>query len=88
MNVEKRDYLQVFQLGSAMIDDKRKQTIIHSQKQPEYRKDYAVCAKQIISVKIYVIDDNTRCTVLLAEEFRETLANRFQVYIIPIETLC
>ncbi|MNW46171.1 hypothetical protein D3C74_234510 [compost metagenome] len=69
MEVEEKDYLQVFQLDSAMIEGKRKQTIIHSQEQPAYRKDYAICAKQIIAGKIYIIDDRTHCTMLLAEEY-------------------
>ncbi|WP_427180043.1 DUF960 family protein [Paenibacillus sp. TC-CSREp1] len=69
MEVKEKDYLQVFQLGSVMVDGKRKQTITHSQQQPEYRTDYTVCAKQIVLEKIFVIDDLTHCTMLLAEEY-------------------
>jgi len=69
MEVEEKDYLQVFQLDSVMVDGKRKQSIVHSQEQPDYRKDYAICAKQFVTGKIYVIDDRTHCTMLLAEEY-------------------
>ncbi|WP_372663795.1 DUF960 family protein [Cohnella sp.] len=64
-----KDYLQVFQLEGIMVDGKLKQRIIHTQEQPEYRKEYALSVKQIKSEKIYVIDDKTHCTMLLAEEY-------------------
>jgi len=69
MEVEVKDYLQVFQLGSVQVDGKIKQMIIHNQEQPNYHKEYALCVKRVISGKVYVIDDKTHCTMLLAEEY-------------------
>jgi hypothetical protein len=68
-DIEIKDYLQVFVLDSICVDGKQKQMIIHSQEQPDYRKEYAICTKRIISGKIYVIDDKTHSTMLLAEEY-------------------
>lgn len=69
MEVGPKDYLQVFHLDSIMVEGKLKQKIIHTQEEPDYRKEYALFLKQIISGKVYVIDDVTHCTMLLAEEY-------------------
>lgn len=60
-----KDYLQVFSLS----ESGGKQQIIHSQEIPEYRKVYAVTLDTVINGKIFVIDDETHSTMLLAEEY-------------------
>lgn len=61
-----RDYLQVFQLS---VKDGQ-QMIVHSQEVPAYKKEYLiVTAIELITAKIFVIDDETAVTMLLAEEY-------------------
>jgi len=46
------------------------QKIVHSQEQPLYKKEYSFkCPTPAIDAKIFVIDDNTQSTMLLAEEY-------------------
>lgn len=68
METNEKDYLQVFHLNSVVENGKTKQQIIHSQDQPNYRKEYSICAKEIVSAKVYVIDNATHSTMLLADE--------------------
>ncbi|MGN0683577.1 MAG: DUF960 domain-containing protein [Oscillospiraceae bacterium] len=65
MEVAEKDYLQVFLLS----DENGKQKIIHEQEQPEYRKEYLFPIDNPITAKIFVIDDETHSTMLLAEEY-------------------
>ncbi len=69
MNVPNKDVLQVFQLEGVYESGKRKQKIVHSQEQPVYSHSYAICTKSIFTCKIFVIDDRTHCTMLLADEY-------------------
>ena len=62
---EPKDYFQVFKLT---IQD-GKQHISHESEQPEYHKEYDIETANPIEAKIYVIDDGTHCTMLLAEEY-------------------
>ena len=59
------DYLQVFQLNpfGGM------QQIKHTSEEPEYKKVYLFPSEAPITAKIYVIDSETYCTMLLAEEY-------------------
>ena len=59
-----KDYLQVFSLSS----DNGKQKIKHHQEVPEYCKEYVINMKPVTNT-IYVIDDETHSTMLLAEEY-------------------
>lgn len=61
-----QDYLQVFKFTANKDGIK----IIHTQEIPEYHQEY-VLGKNIhfFVGKIYVIDDNTHSTMLLAEEY-------------------
>ena len=59
------DYLQVFSLSSKS----GKQKITHTQEVPEYKKEYIFNTGTAISAKIFVIDDKTHSTMLLAEEY-------------------
>ena len=65
MEVVRKDYLQVFCLSA----DGENQRIIHEQEQPEYRKEYLFPSEEPITAKIFVIDDETHTTMLLAEEY-------------------
>ena len=65
MEVEEKDYLQVFRLST----ESGKQKIIHEQEQPEYIKEYLIPSEEPITAKIFVIDDETHTTMLLAEEY-------------------
>lgn len=63
------DYLQVFELIEHRADDIFYQVIKHKQEVPEYNKTYNVCPKENVNAKIFVIDDETHSTMLLAEEY-------------------
>lgn len=65
MEIAEKDYLQVFRLSA----ESGKQKIIHEQEQPEYSKEYLFPSDNPITAKIFVIDDETHTTMLLAEEY-------------------
>lgn len=65
MEVDAKDYLQVFTLSAV----NNKQNIIHEQEEPTYRKEYLVDTDTPITVKVFVIDDQTHTTMLRAEEY-------------------
>ena len=61
----KLDYLQVFELtGEGYV-----QTIEHRMENPEYNKTYRFVYSDPITAKIFVIDDGTYTTAMLAEEY-------------------
>lgn len=66
-NEVKLDYLQVFRLereGNNMLK------ITHSQEVPEYEKVYIFpVSEDCVEGKIFVIDDETHCTMLWADEY-------------------
>jgi hypothetical protein len=67
---EKTDYLQVFKFR---VEDSGVFSIIHTQEQPEYKKEISIMMKEqyssIIGKTIFVIDDMTHSTALLAREY-------------------
>ncbi len=64
------DYLQVFELYiEDFNEDVRIQGIIHKQEIPQYEKEYKVTVDNPVNLKVFVIDDKTHCTMLLAEEY-------------------
>ena len=65
MDVEEKDYLQVFRLTI----DGTTQHITHSQEQPPYERTLEFRTDNPITAKIFVIDDETHTTMLLAEEY-------------------
>ena len=65
MQVEQRDYLQVFELTCS----EDAQTIIHTQEQPDYRKVLTIPAEDAVIEKVYIIEDADHVTMLLAEEY-------------------
>ncbi|MBR6982998.1 MAG: DUF960 domain-containing protein [Ruminococcus sp.] len=62
---EPRDYLQIFDLEQ--VGDI--QSIAHRSEQPEYQKVYLLPSEKPITEKIYVIDDSTHSTMILASEY-------------------
>ena len=63
---EPKDYLQVFNLY--IVDGV--QIVKHSSEQPEYEMLYVFPEiEEPVTVKVYVIDSDDYCTMLLAEEY-------------------
>jgi len=60
-----RDYLQVFFLS----EENGRQRIKHTQEVLKYCKEYVYDFDTPITAKIFVIDDGTHSTMLLAEEY-------------------
>ena len=60
-----KDYLQVFSLSA----DGEKQIVKHTQEVPVYNKEYVFEFENPVAEKIFVIDDETHTTMLLAEEY-------------------
>ena len=70
MDVVAKDYLQVFRLIQSGQPGKLVQKIIHSQEEPVYKKEYLFPGvASIIESRIFVIDDSSHCTMLLADEY-------------------
>ena len=71
METAEKDYLQVFDINVSKDND-RKICIKHSQEQPEYENVHE-CDRNIFGCmfrgKIFVIDDETHQTMLLASEY-------------------
>jgi hypothetical protein len=61
-----KDYLQIF--NCTIFDGKQK--ITHIQEEPEYKREYLLNSDIPIFIgKIFVIDDKTHSTMLLASEY-------------------
>ena len=65
MKTEHKDYLQVFTLTKTPTC----QHIVHEQEQPLYRYELDVPCDAAVDAKVFVIDDLTHSTMLLAEEY-------------------
>ncbi len=64
------DYLQVFKLESKVVGNSQHLLITHSQEIPEYKEQYVVADfTSTLNCKVFVIDDETHSTMLLAEEY-------------------
>ena len=61
----KKDYLQVFTLTKTATG----QHIVHEQEQPPYSYELDVPCDDAVDAKVFVIDDLTHSTMLLAEEY-------------------
>ncbi|MCM1224892.1 MAG: DUF960 domain-containing protein [Lachnospiraceae bacterium] len=71
-NVEKPDYLQVFELET--IGDREEGTVVqvitHSQERPRYsRVCYIPIMEEGVTGKVYIIDDGGYATMLWADEY-------------------
>ena len=63
---EPKDYLQIFELTK--VNDM--QCILHKSEQPEYSMTYILPnVENDVNCKIYCIDSEEYCTMLLAEEY-------------------
>lgn len=61
-----KDYLQVFELTK----NGNMQCILHKSEQPEYEMTYILTTvEKAVNAKIYCIDSEEYCTMLLAEEY-------------------
>ena len=60
-----KDYLQVFYLSLK----NGKQRIKHIQEVPEYSREYVFDIDTPVTEKVFVIDDKTHSTMILAEEY-------------------
>jgi hypothetical protein len=69
MTINEKDYLQVFELNEVIEDGKRKQKIVHFQEQPEFKEEFIITTKKIITGKIYIIDDGGYSTMMFASEY-------------------
>ena len=65
MPVPIQDYLQVFCLSA----ENGQQRIIHKQEVPMYENSVVIPLDEPLNLKIFVIDDNTHSTMLLASEY-------------------
>lgn len=63
------DYLQIFNFKHIVNNDKYNLVITHSQEVPPYEREYKFYVDKPVDKKIYVIDDGTYTTMLLAEEY-------------------
>ena len=63
--VGSRDYLQVFLLSP----DIKGQRIIHTQENPDYKKEYVFNLNTAVVGKVFVIDDGTHSTMLMNYEY-------------------
>lgn len=69
MQVKSKDYLQVFKLYAENVDGQSVQIVEHTQEQPNYKKKFKLNVVDPICEKVYVIDDESHSTMLLAEEY-------------------
>ena len=65
MEVEEKDYLQVVKLTKTPVG----QHIVHEQEQPLYSYELDVPCDDAVDAKVFVVDDLTHSTMLLAEEY-------------------
>ncbi len=70
MDISTKDYLQVFKFIKINEGGNQIQKIIHSQEQPPYKKEFMIKGNfDKLSLNIFVIDDDTHCTMLLSDEY-------------------
>lgn len=73
MIVDSKDYLQVFDLEKVKKGMITCQRIIHHQEVPEYKNSLIMLdlldIEVVDNIKVFVIDDETHQTMLLAEEY-------------------
>jgi hypothetical protein len=69
MEVADKDYLQVFELSETTSDEKPMQQIIHKQEQPLYQKTHIIPIKTTVTAKVFVVDDGSHSTIILAHEY-------------------
>ena len=65
LEIEEKDYLQVVKLTKTPVG----QHIVHEQEQPPYSYELDVPCDDAVDAKVFIIDDLTHSTMLLAEEY-------------------
>ena len=65
METDEKDYLQVFKLTKTQTG----QHIVHTQEQPPYCYELDVPCPDAVDAKVFIIDDRTHSTMLLASEY-------------------
>lgn len=65
MQTAQKDYLQVFTLTKTSTG----QHIVHEQEQPTYHYELDVPCDDAVNAKVFIIDDLTHSTMLLAKEY-------------------
>ena len=60
-----KDYLQVFSLEP----DVNGQRVIHTQEEPDYKREYVFSLDTVVVGKVFVIDDGTHSTMLMSNEY-------------------
>ena len=65
MKGEQKDYLQ----GFKFVANGTNQQVTYSQEEPAYERTFTFPTDESITAKIFVIDDETHSTMLLAEEY-------------------
>lgn len=63
------DYLQVFTLTAEKHGPRNLQKIVHSQEQPEWSKTVYYLVENVVTAKVFAIDDEDHHTFLLADEY-------------------
>ena len=63
------DYLQVFELTKERADDVFFQRIEHRQEVPKYSMTYRLFPKEMVNARIFVIDDGSHSTMMLAKDY-------------------
>ncbi|HIW33173.1 MAG TPA: DUF960 domain-containing protein [Candidatus Paenibacillus intestinavium] len=69
MQVESRDYLQIFELTTVIGSHSCIHHILHKQEEPSYVHTHEVAAYTMLSGKIYIVHDQTHLTMLWANEY-------------------
>ncbi|MCB2313630.1 DUF960 domain-containing protein [Clostridium tagluense] len=69
MSIKEKDYLQVFELSEVIQDGEKKQKINQHQEEPEFEEEFTIRTKKATTEKIYVIDDESHSTMMLASEY-------------------
>ena len=70
MNISEKDYLQVFKLERQYHrNGKAAQKITHSQEVPPYSKAFTFQFTNPVDTKVFIINDTTHETMLLANEY-------------------
>ena len=69
MTVPEKDYFQVFELSKAEEEGKPLQKIRHFQEEPFFEEFCSVPTSKAINEKVYIINDFTHETMLLASEY-------------------
>lgn len=69
MNVIEKDYLQIFELKTIMVEGRVQLKIIHRQEEPYYKSIWILDIQDTIRLKLYCIDNGTYSTMLLSEEY-------------------